>query len=157
MMRATKPVLGALAVVAFASCGTEPIPGSPPAANLAAQEAPPTSQSTELSREVFAYRGASRDPFRSLISANDANLRPFFEDLRLVSVLYDGAFPTRSVAVLRDTTLNDRYTIRVGDRLGRLQVTEIRPRQVIFTRENLGVSEQVMLETRRRGGQGGME
>ena len=101
-------------------------------------------------------RGAGRDPFRSLLSANDANLRPFFEDLRLVSVQYDGSFPARSVAVLRDTTLNDRYTIKVGDRLGRLQVTEIRPGQVVFTRQNLGVSEQVMLETRRRG-QGGIE
>ena len=144
------------AVLVVSACGTEPVPATSAPPTFATDTATPASQSTALSREVFSYRGAGRDPFRSLLSANDANLRPFFEDLRLVSVQYDGSFPARSVAVLRDTTLNDRYTVKVGDRLGRLQVMEIRPGQVIFTRQNLGVSEQVMLETRRRG-QGGIE
>ncbi len=144
-------------VLVVVGCGTEPVPATPTPPSFA--QAPgdePSSQSTALNREVFSYRGSVRDPFRSLMSATDANLRPFFEDLRLVSVQYDGSVPARSVAILRDTTLNDRYTIKVGDRLGRLRVTEIRPGQVIFTRQNLGVSEQVLLETRRRG-QGGLE
>jgi hypothetical protein len=159
MKQSSCRLIGALAVVILSSCSAEdPAPVRSPSPNFAgAQDTSGATQSTELHREVFAYRGAARDPFRSLISANDANLRPFFEDLRLISVAYDGAFPSRSIAVVRDTTLNDRYTIRVGDRLGRLQVIEIRPGQVVLTRENLGVSEQVTLETRRRGGQGGME
>lgn len=142
--------------LAVGGCGTEPVPATPTPPAFGQDTATVSTQSTALSREVFSYRGGTRDPFQSLISANDANLRPFFEDLRLVSVQYDGSFPARSVAVLRDTTLNDRYTIKVGDRLGRLQVMEIRPGQVIFTRQNLGVSEQVVLATRRRG-QGGIE
>jgi hypothetical protein len=147
-----------VAFATVAACAGDSLPAVAPGAEVTSDSTQANSQSAgqsmELHREVFSYRGSGRDPFRSLIQY-DSNLRPFFEDLRLVSVMYDAAFPARSVATLRDSTSGQRYSIKVGDRLGRLEVIEIRRGEVVFTRENLGVQEQVVLQTRRRG-QGGI-
>jgi len=151
-------LLIALAVVLMSACAGDTAPAAAPGAEVVSDSAEAlgdaASQSMELHREVFSYRGSGRDPFRSLIQY-DSNLRPFFEDLRLVSVMYDAAFPARSVAMLRDSTSGQRYSVKMGDRLGRLEVIEIRRGEIVFTRENLGVQEQVVLQTRRRG-QGGI-
>lgn len=147
------------------ACGGEeaPPPGAPaavpppaqPAAAEAASQAQPAatdtaaaSQGTGLLREVFSYRGSGRDPFRSLLTTGA--VRPLLEDLRVMAIVYDAAYPARSVAILRDTTTKKRYDVRVDDELGRLRVVAIRPNEVVFSIEEFGVERQVTLALRRR-------
>src|SRR5262245_1978500 len=89
-------------------------------APLAAQDTPvkadsakPDSGSISLAREVFAYEGGGRDPFVSLLRSGD--VRPLIADLKLVTVVYDGVYPARSVAVLRDVITSKRYRVKTGD------------------------------------------
>lgn len=149
----------AVGVAAGVACGggeEAPPPGMPagdvppPAAEAPADSVPADSaaaQGTQLSREVFSFRGSGRDPFRSLIASGE--VRPLFEDLRLTSVVYDPRYPARSVAVLRDVSVNKRYDVRVDDELGRLRVMEIRQNEVILMLEEFGVARQVSLALRR--------
>jgi len=97
------------------------------------------SQSIELVREVFSYEGAGRDPFVSLLKSGD--VRPLISDL----IVYDARYPARSVAVLRDITNGKRYRARVGEVFGRLRVTQIRPREVVFTVQEYGYERQQTL------------
>ncbi|GIW52641.1 MAG: hypothetical protein KatS3mg081_1996 [Gemmatimonadales bacterium] len=155
----------ALGLAAAMACGGEeaPPPGAPaavpppaqPAAAEAASQAQPAatdtaaaSQGTGLLREVFSYRGSGRDPFRSLLTTGA--VRPLLEDLRVMAIVYDAAYPARSVAILRDTTTKKRYDVRVDDELGRLRVVAIRPNEVVFSIEEFGVERQVTLALRRR-------
>ncbi len=117
------------------------------------QDTTVTVEPIELSREVFTYRAAARDPFRSLVGSG-LELRPFLEDLRLTSILYDARYPGRSVAVLRDVTQGERYEVRTDDEVGRLRVAEIREHEVVLTIEEFGVPRQVMITLRRRRGDG---
>jgi len=141
--------------------GTTPA-GAPAAATTtgaAAAAAPASAQAapqdtlgarTGLVREVFAYRSGGRDPLRSLLASGD--VRPLLDDLRLTTVVYDARYPARSVAVLRDVSVNKRYDVRVDDELGRLRVIEIRPREVLFSLEEFGVIRQVTLALARQEG-----
>jgi hypothetical protein len=72
------------------------------------------------------------------------------EDLRVTSITYNPRYPSASVAVLRDTTVNKRYTVRVGDEVGRLRIAEIRQREVLVIIEEFGVEQQRTLRLRRR-------
>jgi len=134
--------------------GDEPPPPAVGGAAAAAEGEQTTDTistgATELVREVFSYTTAGRDPFGSLVSSRDANLRPLPEDLRLQAIVFDAVYPARSVAVVRDTTVNQRYELRVNDRLGRMIVTEIRRSEVVVTVEQFGVPEQIVLHMRRR-------
>lgn len=96
-----------------------------------------------LVREVFTYQGGGRDPFISLLKSGD--VRPLITDLKLVTVVYDDRYPTRSVVVLRDITTGKRYRAKVGDLIGRLRVTQIRPRDVVFTVQEFGTERQQTL------------
>ena len=96
-----------------------------------------------LIREVFAYEGGGRDPFMSLLKSGD--VRPLISDLRLTTVVYDGRFASRSVAVLRDITNRRIYRVKTGDIIGRLKVTQIRPREVVFTVQEFGFERQETL------------
>ena len=107
-----------------------------------------TAVSTSLAREVFSYEGGGRDPFMSLLRSGD--VRPLLADLKLVSVLHDANYSARSVAVLRDITTQKRYRVRTGDILGRLKVTAIRPREVVFTVQEFGFERQETLVLRRQ-------
>ena len=100
---------------------------------------PPTS----LVREVFAYEGGGRDPFMSLLKSGD--VRPLLSDLKLTTIVYDGRFAARSVAVLRDITNRRLYRVKTGDIIGRLKVTQIRPREVVFTVQEFGFERQETL------------
>jgi hypothetical protein len=105
-----------------------------------AEAAPATSS---LSREVFRYEGnGRRDPFLSLLSTGE--LRPAFNDLKLVAVAYD---PTgrKSVAVMRDISSKDQYRVKVGQTLGRMRVAQIHPKSVTFTIDEFGYSRQDVL------------
>ena len=104
--------------------------------------------STELVREVFSYEGAGRDPFISLLKSGD--VRPLIADLKLVAIVYDARYPARSVAVLRDITNGKRYRAKVGEVFGRLRVTQIRPREVVFTVQEYGYERQQTLSLARQ-------
>ena len=94
----------------------------------------------QVTREVFLYdAGGRRDPFFSLILTED--LRPLLSDLKLVGVLYD-ATQRRSVAIFRDVLTNAQYRVGTGMPLGRMRVAQIKPRGVIFTIDEFGLSRQ---------------
>jgi hypothetical protein len=107
---------------------------------------PPPSSS--LQREVFAYEGGGRDPFMSLLKSGD--VRPLINDLKLTTIVYDGRFAARSVAVLRDITNRKIYRVKTGDIVGRLKVTQIRPREVVFTVQEFGFERQETLSLSRQ-------
>lgn len=93
-----------------------------------------------VTREVFTYEPTSRrDPFFSLILTED--LRPLLSDLRLVGILFD-ATGRRSVAIMRDILTNAQYRVNAGMTLGRMRVAQIKPRAVIFTIDEFGLSRQ---------------
>jgi hypothetical protein len=142
----------------LAACGGD---DAAPAAGTPAVEPPaPTTEatdaaaaaaqagSTELVREAFAYSGAGRDPFLSLLRSGD--VRPLPRDLRVRAINYDARYPQRSVAVIQDTTANKRYSLHVGDQVGRLRIVQIRPTEVVVTIEEFGVERQIVLPIRRR-------
>jgi hypothetical protein len=101
--------------------------------------------STGLVRETFTFRGAGRDPFVSLLKSGD--VRPLAGDLRVTSIAYNEQYPGNSVAVLRDTSQapERRYTVRVGDRMGRLRIVQIRQREVVVVFDEFGVERQEVL------------
>jgi hypothetical protein len=93
-----------------------------------------------VTREVFTYEPDSRrDPFFSLILTED--LRPLLSDLKLVGILYE-ASGRRSVAIMRDILTNAQYRVNAGMSLGRMRVAQIKPRAVIFTIDEFGLSRQ---------------
>lgn len=121
--------------------------GEAPAPGAAVQQ-PDIPSETDLVREVFVYGSSGRDPFISLLRSGD--VRPLVEDLRVTAINYDPRYPGGSVAVLRDTTLGKRYTVRVGDELGRLRVLAIHVNEVQVTIEEFGVERQMSLRLRGR-------
>lgn len=103
---------------------------------------------TQLVREVFAYEGGGRDPFMSLLKSGD--VRPLISDLRLTTIIYDARYAARSVAVLRDITNRRLYRVKTGDIIGRLKVTQIRPREIVFTVQEFGFERQETLSLARQ-------
>ncbi len=90
-------------------------------------------------REAFDYdRAGTRDPFASLLNTSD--LRPVISDLKLIGILYDPS-GRRSVAIMRDQQ-NTLYRATLGQVLGRMRVSRIKPRAVIFTIEEFGMNRQ---------------
>lgn len=106
------------------------------------------ARETEVLRETFTYAGGARDPFASLITQDKVG--PEFNDLLLVGVYLDLRRASNSVAVLRDKTNQKRYKLKVGDRLGRLKVAQIRQADVVFTVEDIGFERQETLSLRKR-------
>lgn len=139
-MRTAVPLLGVLSLAWLA------------AGSLAAQAKPDTtrrdSANIALVREVFAYEGGGRDPFISLLKSGD--IRPLLSDLKLVGIYYDQRYPVRSVAVLRDVTNGKRYRAKAGEVMGRLKVTQIRPREIVFTVQEFGFERQESLSLAKR-------
>ena len=119
-------------------------PGSTPSSALALPagalpSAAPATNPNAVTREVYDYTGAGhRDPFFSLILTDD--LRPLLGDLRLVGILYQSS--GRAVAVMRDVQTNAQYRVANGGTLGRMRVTQIRPRAVLFSIDEFGLSRQ---------------
>ena len=105
--------------------------------------APAKDSSTALLRESFTYEGGGRDPFASLL--RNCDVRPLMADLRLLAIYFDGQFPGRSVAVLRDITTQKRYEVKPGEIIGRLKVAQIRPRDITFTVQEFGFEHQETL------------
>lgn len=117
-------------------------------ADSARQDSLRGARETEVLRETFTYSGGARDPFASLITED--KLGPEFNDLVLTGVYLDLRRPSNSVAVLRDKTNSKGYKLRVGERLGRLKVAQIRQTDVVFTVEDIGFERQETLSLRKR-------
>jgi len=111
-----------------------------------AKPAKAPSDPTTYRREVFVYRGVGRrDPFASLLTSPELGLRP--EDLTLVSVL-SSPDPRLSVAIFVQQGSNRRVRLRVGERLGNIRVTAIRPREVQVVVEEFGVARPYVYRLR---------
>jgi hypothetical protein len=106
------------------------------------------ARETEVLRETFTYAGGARDPFASLISEDKVG--PEYSDLLLVGIYLDLHHAGNSLAVLRDKSNQKRYKLRVGDRLGRLKVAQIRQTDVVFTVEDIGFERQETLSLRKK-------
>ena len=127
-----KPVRVAAAPLVKAPAVTAPAPATAmaPAAQV-------------VSRETYTYQGTGRrDPFVSLMNSNE--LRPLFQDLKLVAVAFD-ATGRNSVAVLRDVTSKEQYRVKVGQEIGRMRVASIGEKSVVFGIEEFGYSRQETL------------
>jgi hypothetical protein len=110
----------------------------PGARAAGARATPAPDPANVIMREVFDYGiQGRRDPFFSLLSTGD--LRPMLSDLRLTTILYDLS-GRRPVAVMNDVSTNLQYRVTIGMMLGRMRVTQIRPRKVIFAIEEFGFS-----------------
>jgi hypothetical protein len=148
-------VVVALAFVASAQsqAGQRPVrvaagPLSSPA--VAETVAPPgsarpaaDSSKVLIARETYSYQGVGRrDPFVSLM--NNGELRPVFQDLKLVAVAFD-PLGRNSVAVLRDVTSKEQYRVKVGQEIGRMRVASISQKSVTFGIEEFGYSRQATL------------
>jgi hypothetical protein len=102
----------------------------------------------EMTRETFAYSGAARDPFSSLL--NMAKDGPELADLQLVGIYQNLRTPSASVAVFREKDGGKRHKLRAGDQLGRSRLVQIRDRDVVFTIEDFGFERQETLSLRKQ-------
>ncbi|HEU4993682.1 MAG TPA: hypothetical protein VFT29_02645 [Gemmatimonadaceae bacterium] len=135
----TKTAPSAGAQTKTSAQGTQTKTGAAPRNALTvAPEAAPQTRVPVIMREVFEYdNGGRRDPFISLLTTSD--LRPTVADLRLVGVLYDES-GRRPVAVMRDIATNTQYRVTTGMTLGRMRVSAIKRRSVVFTIEEFGLN-----------------
>ena len=93
-----------------------------------------------IMREQYDYaRDGRRDPFYSLLATNE--LRPTMSDLRLTGILFDQG-GGHSVATLRDVTTDQQYRVSTGTQLGRMRVSSIRLKSIVFTIDEFGATRQ---------------
>ncbi len=100
-----------------------------------------------LQREVFRYDdGGRRDPMVSLMNTSD--LRPLITEVQVVGIIYDEE-GTNHVAILRNTVdKKTQYHVKLGQMLGRMKVTQITRREVVFTIDEFGFSRQERLSVK---------
>ncbi|MBX3147980.1 MAG: hypothetical protein KF785_14540 [Gemmatimonadales bacterium] len=107
-----------------------------------------TNEEETLGRESFSYGGGSRDPFQSLLASS--RVGPELPDLVLVAIYYDTRSTSGSVVVMREKVGNRKYNLRPGDRLGRMRVTSVRPKDVTFTIDDFGTERQETVSLRKQ-------
>jgi hypothetical protein len=78
---------------------------------------------------------------------------PELPDLILVAIYYDTRNPGASVVVMREKVGGRKFSLRPGDRLGRLRVTEVRPKDVVFTIDDFGTERQETVSLRKENKQ----
>ncbi len=125
-----------------------PVPLDSVTANAGAQDSAQKAKDLELSRETFAYSGAARDPFNSLL--NMAKNGPELADLQLVGIYQNLRAPSGSIAVFREKDGGKRHKLRAGDQVGRSRLVQIRERDVVFTIEDFGFERQETLSLRKQ-------
>ncbi|HEU4588508.1 MAG TPA: hypothetical protein VFS11_07660 [Gemmatimonadales bacterium] len=149
---AAKPAETKPAVVAAAKPAAPAAkPAAPsPAAATDSVRADSLNDPTEahVLRESFSYSGGTRDPFASLIKS--ANAGPELSDLQLVGIYEDMHYSGNSVAVLREKTSGKRHKLRAGDQIGRLRVSQVRSKDVVFTISDFGYERQETLSLRKQ-------
>ncbi len=111
-------------------------------------EAATATEEESLGRESFSYGGGSRDPFQSLLATS--RIGPELPDLVLVAIYYDTRSTSGSVVVMREKVGNRKYNLRPGDRLGRMRVTSVRPKDVTFTIDDFGTERQETVSLRKQ-------
>ena len=143
---AAKPATDSAALTAppVAPAESASVAGAP--ADSAAPRAIDDPDSME-GRESFSYAGGSRDPFVSLLS--NTKVGPELPDLLLVAIYYDTRNPSASVVVMREKIAGKKYNLRPGDRLGRMRVTTIRPKDVTFAIDDFGAERQETVSLRK--------
>jgi hypothetical protein len=102
----------------------------------------------EMFRETFAYSGAARDPFNSLL--NMAKNGPELADLQLVGIYQNLRSSNASIAVFREKDGGKRHKLRAGDQVGRSRLLQIRDREVVFLIEDFGFERQETLSLRKQ-------
>jgi hypothetical protein len=102
----------------------------------------------EVLRETFAYAGGTRDPFNSLLTVGKNG--PEVADCDLVGVYQDLRTPSNSIVVLREKVSAKRHKLRVGDRLSRARLVQIRPRDAVFMIHDFGFERQETLSLRKQ-------
>jgi len=118
------------------------------AATTPATDSAAEPSETSVMRETFSYGGASRDPFASLIKS--AHAGPEIADLQLVAIYEDLRYSGNSIAVLREKSTGKRYKLRQGEQIGRLRVTQVRSKDVVFTIQDFGFERQETLSLRKQ-------
>lgn len=148
MTRVMMGLVAAIALSASVQAQTAPaktVSGTAAGTVGAAPAVKKSSMPTEITlhRETFSYSGGGRrDPYASLMTSSD--IRPLLSDLRLTAVAFDPD-GNNSVAILRDSYSKAQYRVRVGHQLGRLRVTGIRQKAVLFNIEEFGFNRQETL------------
>jgi hypothetical protein len=107
----------------------------------------PGTEHLARERESFSYTGGSRDPFVSLLA--NTRIGPELPDLVLVAIYYDTRNPNSSVVVMREKVTNKKYNLRPGDRLGRMRVAGVRPKDVTFSIDDFGTERQETVSLRK--------
>jgi len=136
-----------------------PTPDATPSTDVAAVDAGADSSApinatkgalddAQVVREVFSYTGGSRDPFVSLLEIS--RVGPELPDLTLVAIYYDTRNPSNSVVVMREKVSSKRHNLRQGDRIGRIRVASIRPKDVTFSIDDFGTERQETLTLRKQ-------
>ena len=120
----------------------------PATGDAVTQDSVQKAKDLELSRETFAYSGAARDPFNSLL--NMAKNGPELADLQLVGIYQNLRAPSGSIAVFREKDGGKRHKLRAGDQVGRSRLVQIRERDVVFTIEDFGFERQETLSLRKQ-------
>lgn len=120
----------------------------PQAQDTAAADSAQKAREMDMSRETFAYSGAARDPFNSLL--NMAKTGPELADLQLVGIYQNLRAPSASVAVFREKDGGKRHKLRAGDQVGRSRLVQIRDRDVVFMIEDFGFERQETLSLRKQ-------
>jgi hypothetical protein len=142
-----------------AAVAVQPAPApAPPAApatmatavmqDSAAADSAQKRNEMDMSRETFAYSGAARDPFNSLL--NMAKTGPELADLQLVGIYQNLRAPSASIAVFREKDGGKRHKLRAGDQVGRSRLVQIRERDVVFMIEDFGFERQETLSLRKQ-------
>lgn len=146
---AAVPEAPAPAAPASDSAAVPAAPADPLAPKVAgAAEAGSATEATALSRESFSYTGGSRDPFASLLATS--RVGPELPDLSLVAIYYDTRTPSNSVVVMREKVSGKRYSLRPGDRIGRIRLSGVRPKDALFTIDDFGTERQVTVSLRKQ-------
>ncbi|HYF39101.1 MAG TPA: hypothetical protein VD930_05405 [Gemmatimonadales bacterium] len=121
---------------------------APMAQDSAAADSAQKRNEMDLSRETFAYSGAARDPFNSLL--NMAKAGPELADLQLVGIYQNLRAPSASIAVFREKDGGKRHKLRAGDQVGRSRLVQIRDREAVFIVEDFGFERQETLSLRKQ-------
>ncbi|MGH7525687.1 MAG: hypothetical protein ACREMX_03180 [Gemmatimonadales bacterium] len=137
---------GQSTLAANTPAGVDSVPAS--VAEAAVADSIQRAREIEVMRETFAYAGGTRDPFNSLINASKAG--PEISDLELVGVYQDLRSPSNNVVVLREKVGAKRHKLRVGDRVGRARLVQIRPRDAVFMIQDFGFERQETLSLRKQ-------
>ena len=128
--------------------GAQPESAVPPSQDVATADSIRKAKEMEMSRETFAYSGAARDPFNSLL--NMAKNGPELADLQLVGIYQNLRAPGASIAVFREKDGGKRHKLRAGDQVGRSRLVQIRERDVVFMIEDFGFERQETLSLRKQ-------